>query len=122
MASKESILEVEIEAGLGLFLDREVLPTLIDQRARSGYARPYASIPIRDDPCNGFRDISYGVLANAINRCAAWLCDACGDTSSTFENIAYIGPHDLRYQILCFAAAKVEYVVSRAQIAKYRHT
>lgn len=90
---------------------RRLLPALIDERAQTRHERPYASIPVSNDLADGFRDISYTVFASAINRCSAWLLQAKG-RSTSFETLAYIGPQDLRYQILCIAAVKVGYVVS----------
>lgn len=89
---------------------RRLLPNLIDERAAAGHSRPYAAIALTKDPRDGFREISYGVFANAINRCARWLIDEMG-TSKTCEVLVYLGPQDLRYQILCIAAIKTGRVV-----------
>ena len=84
---------------------RRLLPHLIDERARNSHERPYASVSVSKDPKDGFRDISYEQFANAINRCAQWLLDQIGH-SQTFEILAYMGPQDLRYQVLVIAAIK----------------
>lgn len=89
---------------------RRLLPTLIDERAHNNHARPYASIPVSNDPKDGFRDISYKQFANAINRCATWLMDELG-YSTDHETLLYIGPQDMRYQILCIAAIKSGFVM-----------
>ena len=91
-----------------------LLPNVIDARAREGFERPYASIPISNDPSDGFRDISYAQFANAINRCAQWILDSIG-RSETFEVLVYLGPQDLRYQIICIAAIKTGHVESRCR-------
>ena len=93
---------------------RRLLGAVIDQRALDNHQRPYASIPISTDPSDGFRDISYRVFANAINRCALWMMHHIG-LSHNFENLAYLGPNDLRYVILCMAAVKTGRVVRLAQ-------
>lgn len=90
---------------------QRLLPHVIDERARNRHSRAYASIPLTNDPRDGFWDVSYAVFANAINRCAIWLRKEIG-TSSSFETLVYIGPQDLRYQILCIAAIKTGHVVS----------
>lgn len=90
---------------------RRLLPTVIDDRAAAGHARPYASICQSQDPRDGYRDISYTTFANAINRCARYLIDRIG-VSTEFDVLAYIGPLDLRYQIICIAALKIGRVVS----------
>ena len=81
-------------------------PSLVDHIATSGYSRPYASIARSQDPADGFEDISYARLANAVNRACHWLdsnLSKCMEKSDTF---AYLGPNDLRYVILGCAALK----------------
>ncbi len=90
---------------------RRLLPHLIDERARNHHSRPYASVPISKEPRDGFREISYIQFANAINRCARWILDQVG-RSGSFEALAYMGPQDLRYQIIVIAAIKTGRVVS----------
>ena len=94
---------------------RRLLPSVIDERARTGHRRPYASIPVSDDIGDGYRDITYRAFANAINRCAIWIRGLI-NISQDFETLVYIGPADLRYQILCMAAVKTGYVVSLPQL------
>lgn len=90
---------------------RRLLTTLIDDRARRGHTRPYASIPISSDPSHGYRDISYQKYARAIDRCAWWI-KAKMPPSTIFEPLMYLGVFDLRYQILAMAAVKTGHVVS----------
>lgn len=89
---------------------RRLLNNVVDARAAAGHERPYASIPLSSSPRDGFRDISYGAFANAINRCANWLEQSFG-TSNGEETIVYMGPSDLRYHVLALAAVKTGYVV-----------
>lgn len=89
---------------------RRLLSHLIDNRAHHSHERSYASIPVSSNLEDGFRDISYGQFANAINRCAYWLKEAFGETS-TGVVLTYIGTPDLRYQILAMAAAKTGHIV-----------
>ena len=96
---------------------RRLLSSIIDERAQTGHKRPYASIPVSDDIDDGYRNITYRRFANAINRCALWLRGLIG-TSQNFETLVYIGPADLRYQIICMAAVKIGYVVSMPQLPK----
>lgn len=90
---------------------KRLLTHLIDERAASNHARPFFSLPNSSDPADGFRDISYAEFANAVNRCARWILENIG-RSSSFETLVYIGPPDLRYQILVMAAVKTGHVVS----------
>jgi len=84
---------------------------IIDQRARDDHSRPYAAIPRTTNISDGFQDISWKVFANAINRCAAWMEARLG-VSTSFQAVAYLGPLDLRYQILAVAAGKTGHAVS----------
>lgn len=89
---------------------RRLLPSLIDERARSNHSRPYASIPFSKNVADGFRDISYCEFAQAINKCALWIIDQFG-RSSNADTLVYLGLSDLRYQILAMAAVKTGHVV-----------
>jgi acyl-CoA synthetase (AMP-forming)/AMP-acid ligase II len=87
-----------------------LLPHVIDERANTNHERPFASVPKSLKIEDGFEDISYRALSNAINRCAHWLVQTMGRPPGT-EVVAYIAAPDLRYQILAIAAVKVGYVV-----------
>ncbi|TVY78498.1 Non-canonical non-ribosomal peptide synthetase FUB8 [Lachnellula suecica] len=92
---------------------RRLLLPLIEERARNRHPRPYASIPVSNDIHDGFRDITYALFANAINRCAHWLLshvERCLPSSDNI-NLVYFGPNDLRYQILSQAAVKSGHVM-----------
>lgn len=90
-----------------------LLNNVIDERARSGWSIPYASIPRNGKTEEGYEDISFSRFANAIDRCAHWLRSEVG-TSTTYEPLAYMGPLDLRYQILAMAATKAGFCVRTA--------
>jgi hypothetical protein len=93
-----------------------LLTDVIDERARANHKQPYASIPLTGKTSDGFRDISYRVFANAIDRTAAWLLDSFGGCLDSFETIVYVGASDLRYQILAIAAVKSGFVVRYRQM------
>ncbi|KAK4497665.1 hypothetical protein PRZ48_010318 [Zasmidium cellare] len=90
---------------------RRLLSHLIDERAADGHPRPFASIPISRNAADGYRDVSYAVFANAINRLARWLLDNLGSPATPFEPIVYIAGADLRYHVLNVAAVKAGYIV-----------
>ena len=73
----------------------------------------FASYPRSPNLQDGFRDVNYLQLANAINACAWWIEDHIGK-GHNFETLAYIGPSDLRYAIITVAAIKTGYKVSSA--------
>jgi acyl-coenzyme A synthetase/AMP-(fatty) acid ligase len=91
---------------------RRLLSRLIDERADQGWQRPWASIPRSKDRTQGFRDITYREYSNAIDRCAYWIKDTIG-TSTTFEPLVYFpgAALDIRYQILVMAAVKTGHVM-----------
>ena len=89
-----------------------LIPQLIDERAESNPQGSVWSVPKSSNLADGFRDISYGQVARAINKAAWWIDEHIGK-STTFENLAYIGPPDLRYSILTIAAQKTGHTVSR---------
>lgn len=89
---------------------RRLLPVLIDEIASSSATRPFVAIPKASDPKDGFIDINYFTFARAINKCAWWIEKELG-RGQLFETIAYIGPLDLLYPILIFAAVKTGYKV-----------
>lgn len=88
-----------------------LLPNLVDQKASSCPETVLAEYPESADTYkNGYRAITYWQFANAINGAAWWLEKTLGH-GQDFETLAYIGPNDVRYQILLVAAIKVGYKV-----------
>lgn len=95
---------------------RRLPPALLDEIAAEDPERVLYSIAKTDDIRDGFRDINYKTVANAVNRCAHWLKQALGtDKSRVF---CYLGPLDLRYIILVMAAPKAGHTVGHLQ--RYR--
>ena len=89
-----------------------LVPQVLDERAKSNPQGSVWSVPKTSNLADGFRDISYGQVARAINKAAWWIDEHVGK-STTFEKLAYIGPPDLRYSILTIAAQKTGHTVSR---------
>ncbi|KAI4196585.1 MAG: hypothetical protein LQ350_006457 [Teloschistes chrysophthalmus] len=56
----------------------------------------------------GFRQVTYANFANAINGVAWWLSEELG-SSDDFETLLYIGPNDLRHNLLLLGAVKAGY-------------
>ncbi len=92
-----------------------LIPQLIDERAKSDPHDPCWSVRRSSNLSDGFRDISYGQVARAINRVSWWIEQNVGK-STTFETLAYMGPPDLRYAVLTVAAQKTGHVVSHTSI------
>jgi acyl-CoA synthetase (AMP-forming)/AMP-acid ligase II len=84
-------------------------PVLLDEIAAEDPGRLLYSVAKTDKMQDGFQDINYKTVANAVNRCAHWLKQTLGtDTPRIF---CYLGPIDLRYIILVMAAPKAGHTV-----------
>lgn len=94
-------------------LTGDLVPNIVDRRARDHPDMLYAEYPVSTLSYDqGYRRITYGDFANAINGLASWLQENLGP-GQDFEALAYIGPNDLRYPALILAAAKAGYTVRK---------
>lgn len=90
---------------------KKLLPVAIDEIASKEPQRPWASLPVDDwDLTQGFEDVTFEALANAINKLAHAIEAAFG-RSSTFETFAYLGVPDVRYHLVQMASIKTGYKV-----------
>ncbi|RGP66053.1 nrpslike enzyme [Fusarium sporotrichioides] len=89
---------------------QRLIHELIDEISILDEGRIFASIPVSDDPVDGFMDITYRRLALAIDRAAWWLQKAM-QGRPRLETFAYLGRNDLRYQLLIIAAIKTHYQI-----------
>ncbi|KAL1847203.1 putative NRPS-like protein biosynthetic cluster [Paecilomyces lecythidis] len=85
---------------------KRLFPHIIDERAQSGSSRPFAYIAKSPQAKDGFEEVSYARLANAINRASWWIVNELGSLLSEGDVFAYMGSNDLRYLILAVAAVK----------------
>ena len=60
------------------------------------------------DLLQGFKEVTFGNLSNAINHASWWLLRVLGKAKTPFETFAFQSPNDLRIPILAMAAVKVE--------------
>ena len=92
---------------------RQLLPNIIDgmanTRPRALYAETPRSLGTYDE---GYREITYGALANAING-VAWLLEKNLGQGRAHKTIAYIGANDLGYVTMILGAVKAGHKVSR---------
>jgi acyl-coenzyme A synthetase/AMP-(fatty) acid ligase len=88
-------------------------PCTIDERARDGYARPFAMFSKTPNPSDGLETVSYQRLANAVNRVCWWLDAGFPGREERDNAFAYFGPNDLRYIIFFFATWKTGRKVSQ---------
>lgn len=80
---------------------------MIDQLAKAAPDTVFASIPRTSDPNDGFEDVTYARLANAVNRTAQWLQNSTELPSQSRTTVAYLGTSDIRYIALILAAQKL---------------
>ncbi|MCJ1380723.1 hypothetical protein MMC17_003831 [Xylographa soralifera] len=87
----------------------ELLNHVIDDYARHEPERLYAEIPFSPTTyASGLRKVTYSAFANAIDGLAWWLHRTLGP-GKDFETLCYIGPNDLRHNILLLGAVKAGY-------------
>ena len=89
---------------------KRLLPQVVDEAAEQEPSRVVGMIAKSTDISKGFREISIGELATAVNHVAHWIEEKIGK-SNAFETIAYIGIGDFRYWIMELAAMKCGYVI-----------
>lgn len=77
----------------------------IDKRSKSTPDRPWVVIPKTNDLKDGHIDITYGQLARAVNSLCWWL-DQNVPRIGDFDTILYLGPNDIRWPLINFAAHK----------------
>lgn len=88
-----------------------LIPVLIDQLAQTQPNKTFISVCRSSDAQAGFDDIGFSTLARAIDKCAWWIEQNLG-RSSTFETLyTQLDPHDLRHPILVVACIKLGYKV-----------
>jgi len=90
---------------------KRLLAQTVDDLAASDPGRVWATIPLGQEISDGFRDVTFRELKNAVDSVAWWLEGKIG-RSDRFEVLAYLGMSDVRYAIFFFAAVKCGYVVS----------
>ena len=83
-----------------------VVPTAIDEIAQRTPNAVFASIPKTSNPVDGYKDVTYKLYADTIDR-AALLLEESIKGKDHGDTIGYIGPSDLRYVILAIAAVKI---------------
>ena len=89
---------------------QRLLLTLIDERGLLSPNDTFVIIPRSADMKDGFQNISYGVFSAAVNQCSWWLERSLGKGQGQ-ETLGYIGPSDLLYPVIAFAAVKTGYKV-----------
>lgn len=79
---------------------KRLIPHIIDQKASQEPQKECFQIACSSLPEDGWRTITFGQFANAINKCCHHIVARCGRPArDTFPTIAYIGPNDARYLV-----------------------
>ncbi|KAL8793203.1 MAG: hypothetical protein Q9195_004233 [Heterodermia aff. obscurata] len=91
---------------------KRLLPKVLDEQAQSNPDKVFAAIARSDVLSDGFRDVTFSQVAQAVNSLAYVLQSTFGPTLNyDFETLTYIGVPDLRYSIVFYAAVKCGYKV-----------
>ncbi|KAI1739540.1 hypothetical protein F4680DRAFT_466372 [Xylaria scruposa] len=86
----------------------QLLPSFVDDLARSHPSRILYSFARTKDPADGFRDVCAADFARAVDRCS-WFIDQNLGPGIDFPTLVYLGPQDLNYAILVLASIKTCY-------------
>jgi acyl-CoA synthetase (AMP-forming)/AMP-acid ligase II len=90
---------------------QRLLSILIDNVAKTHPERPFISVARGTSAAEGYMDVSFKAFSTAVNRCAWWIDEQLG-RSEEGTPVFYIGPTDIRYLVILFAASKTGHVVS----------
>ncbi|PHH93094.1 hypothetical protein CDD83_946 [Cordyceps sp. RAO-2017] len=85
---------------------------IIDETAAKEPNRAFVCAPRTSDPRDGWEEISYQQISNAINNAATDIVKRFGSApKDSFPTVAYIGPNDVRYLIMMMGCIKAGYQV-----------
>ncbi|EFQ36630.1 male sterility protein [Colletotrichum graminicola M1.001] len=102
---------------------KRLIPHVIDDAARNDPARECFSIPLSSNPRDGWRPVSYGQYAAAIDRLAHHIFKTSGAPEpKSFPTLAYIGANDATYLIFIVAAVKAGYKAISALLISPRNS
>ncbi|KAL4860612.1 hypothetical protein BDV12DRAFT_209040 [Aspergillus spectabilis] len=84
---------------------KRILAALVDEYAQSTPDRLFATIPQGPVVSDGFRQVTFRHLANAVNAMAWWIEEHIGKNGNK-ETVAYMAGNDIRYYIFILACTK----------------
>ncbi|RYP31564.1 hypothetical protein DL768_011169 [Monosporascus sp. mg162] len=94
----------EVEQAYG----RRLMPSVLDELAKTNPNKLYGAIPNTADVTEGFRDVTVADIARCANFMATWIVERFG-RSESFETLTYIGIEDFRGVAVFHAAVKCGY-------------
>ncbi|KAG9231151.1 hypothetical protein BJ875DRAFT_383602 [Amylocarpus encephaloides] len=88
---------------------KQLLPNIVDGMAHTRPQMLYGELPVSLTSYDqGYRTITYGAFANAINGIAWWLTKELGP-GKNFPAICFMGLNDVRYIVMVLGAVKAGY-------------
>jgi acyl-CoA synthetase (AMP-forming)/AMP-acid ligase II len=89
------------------------MPTILQYEAEHNPERTFAIAAKSDNIEGGFHEVTFHQVTQAVNHVSLWLQARfeSGNKSVHQTTLAYIGPPDLRYNILFYAAVQCRYKV-----------
>ena len=99
---------------------QRLLPQVLDETAISSPERLYASFPHTANIADGFRDVTFKDMANAVNSFSHLLHKSIG-RGVNFETLCFLGVPDLRTAIVCLASWKCGYKVASVKATRRGH-
>jgi len=104
---------MEMMSGSDDLTGQRLLTQVLDYRAKVQPDGLFAKVPlVLDDHRPGWRDVTYGELAHAVDYTAWWIEKSIG-VSKKPETLTYMGANDMRYIIVALACLKTGHSVSR---------
>jgi len=94
------------------------LPSVVVKNAKSCPNGLYARTPLGPSYTDGYRDVSNLQYAQAIDHIAHLIESRLGK-GVNFETVAYVGPSDIRYNMVIVAGMKAGYKVCLAKVENF---
>ncbi|KAF7192191.1 Non-canonical non-ribosomal peptide synthetase FUB8 [Pseudocercospora fuligena] len=98
---------------VGSHSDQQLLTQVLISRAKHSPDRVFGLLPKGEVLEDGFSELTYAALNHAVDNLAFWIDQKFGgkvqeSDSKKWPTIPYIGPNDVRYTLLTFAAMKTK--------------
>jgi Acyl-CoA synthetases (AMP-forming)/AMP-acid ligases II len=104
--TKDSVAKMFLGGECG----KRLIPNVIDETAHKTPDLECMSIPRSNNPCDGWKPVTWAEVANAVNYVANMLITQNGHpVPGKFPTVAYIGLEDPRYPIFVVGAIKAGY-------------
>jgi acyl-CoA synthetase (AMP-forming)/AMP-acid ligase II len=95
---------------MGLYQVERTPLRILDSVAVNDPETLYCIQPVSSDISEGWVNIDFEKLVNAINRTALWIRENVASSNEP-ETIAYVGANDIRYTAFIFACMRLRHTV-----------